>query len=83
MIALFIFLFLFLSGGFALVIQTESKKTIKNSLVKSLLSLLYVVVGILYLVYAGLTFILPVPFSVAETMADLETIIEREIKRAL
>lgn len=80
MIGFFVFITLvLLTGGYA-TIATKSKFTVTNVLVKSVLCLLYVLNGIMFIGYAMVTHILDVPRSVVENLADTQTQLEREVK---
>ena len=80
MIGFFIFLAIFIFLGVYATITSKSKLTVNNVLVKSVLCLLYVLNGILFIGYAGCTLILKVPHTIVENLADTETQLEREIK---
>lgn len=80
MIGFFIFLAVFLFLGVYATITSKSKFTVNNVLVKSVLCLLYVLNGILFIGYAGCALVLKVPHTIVENLADTETQLEREIK---
>lgn len=82
MIILFL-LVLFFVGASIQVLKTKSHFTFNNILIKGILSIFYVTNGISFIVYAGLSHLFPIPYSVAELLADLETMIEKELKRAI
>lgn len=80
MTGFFIFLAIFILLGVYATITSKSKFTVNNVLVKSVLCLLYVLNGILFISYAGCTLVLKVPHNIVESLADTETQLEREIK---
>lgn len=80
MIGFFIFLAIFIFLGVYATITSKSKLTVNNVLVKSVLCLLYVLNGILFIGYAGCALVLKVPHTIVENLADTETQLEREIK---
>lgn len=80
MTGFFIFLAVFWLLGVYATITSKSKFTVNNVLVKSVLCLLYVFNGILFIGYAGCALVLKVPHNIVESLADTETQLEREIK---
>lgn len=81
MTGFYIFIAVFWLLGAYTTFKSKSKFTVSNVLVKCVLCLLYIINGILFIGYAGLTKFLDLPRNIVDSLADTETQLEREIKK--